>query len=121
MNPWFSALLVAALFLFVTLVSRHHSEALDPMLYQYVVENFEEDCGTTNAVTAILLDYRMYDTMFEVLILLTAIIGMKQFLPTRREYGGAVQSVTARPQESIPPAHADATSEPPPKPTPEGS
>lgn len=111
MNPWFSAALVALLFLFVTLVSRQYDESLDPMLYQYVIANFEEDCGTTNAVTAILLDYRMYDTMFEVLILLTAIIGMKQFLPTRREFGGGAVSAMNRPDAALPKAQPG---EPPP-------
>lgn len=89
MNPWFSALAVAVLFLFMTQVTRQNMEELEPSLYHYVIENFEDDCGTTNAVTAILLDYRMYDTMFEVLILLTAIIGMKQFLPARHEFDRA--------------------------------
>lgn len=100
MNPVLSGFIVLLLFVFMTLVSRQHFEAQDPMLFQYIVENFETDCGTTNAVTAILLDYRMYDTMFEVLILLTAIIGMKQFLPTRREFGGTIAAV-APPVESL--------------------
>ncbi len=55
--------------------------ALDPLMYDYIVQNFERDTGSHNAVAAILLNYRMYDTLFEALILLTAIIGMTQFLP----------------------------------------
>ena len=76
-----SALLVLLLFSAVTYIDSEHQERHEPVLSNYVTENFQEDARTDNAVTAVLLNYRMYDTMFEVLILLTAIIGMKQFLP----------------------------------------
>ena len=86
MNKVFSALWVLTLFVILTLWMAEHRVELEPSLFHYVAEHFEEDCGTTNAISAILLNYRMYDTMFEVLILLTAIIGMKQFLPARAEF-----------------------------------
>ncbi len=76
-----SALLVCLLFTAVTFISMEHYEQQEPVLSQYIIRHFQEDARTDNAVTAVLLNYRMYDTMFEVLILLTAIIGMKQFLP----------------------------------------
>ncbi len=85
MNKVWAACWVGALFILVTYWTAQYPAAHPPALYEYVVANFEADCGTTNAVTAILLNYRMYDTMFEVLILLTAIVGMKQFLPARSE------------------------------------
>jgi len=80
-----SALIALSLFVLSTVISHQYFHYQEPVLYQYVTEHYEEDCGTTNAVTAVLLNYRMYDTMFEVLILLTAIIGMKQFLPAPHE------------------------------------
>ena len=76
-----SAALVIGVFVIVTAVTTQHAAQLDPYMYDYMTENFETDTHAKNAVAAILLDYRMYDTMFEALILLTAIIGMKQFLP----------------------------------------
>ncbi len=76
-----SAVFVIAVFFVVTSVTTRYSAELDPFMYDYMIENFEDDTHAKNAVAAILLDYRMYDTMFEALILLTAIIGMKQFLP----------------------------------------
>ncbi len=85
MRMLLSALLVLSVFVLVTHITKLHPEVQDPVLYDYVIHNFEDDCRTSNAVTAILLNYRMYDTMFEVLILLTAIIGMKQFLPAPHE------------------------------------
>ncbi len=76
-----SALLVIAVYVIVTVVTAQNGVAQDPFLYRYVIEHFGEDTAARNAVAAILLNYRMYDTMFEALILLTAIIGMHQFLP----------------------------------------
>jgi multisubunit Na+/H+ antiporter MnhB subunit len=82
-------LLMMVLFVAVTQLSVQHDEKHEPDLFRYVAANYEADCHTTNAVTSILLNYRMYDTMFEVLILLTAIIGMKQFLPAPHELADA--------------------------------
>ncbi len=76
-----SALLVILLFTVVTHMTMEYPERHEPVLSAYIIEHFKEDAHTDNAVTAVLLNYRMFDTMFEVLILLTAIIGMKQFLP----------------------------------------
>lgn len=92
MRTALSALLAITLFVAITSLSGRHNERAEPTLYRYVVENYEEDCDTTNAVTSILLNYRMYDTMFEVLILLTAIVGMKQFLPAPHELTDAVRA-----------------------------
>lgn len=81
--------LMLALFVAVTQLTSRHDEKHEPDLFRYVAANYEADCHTTNAVTSILLNYRMYDTMFEVLILLTALIGMKQFLPAPHELADA--------------------------------
>ncbi len=85
MRYLFSALLVAAVFTTVILLGVPPGSELEPLLYAYVIRNFVADTAAHNAVAALLLNYRMYDTMFEVLILLTAIIGMKQFLPSPDE------------------------------------
>lgn len=77
----FSALLAAFVFALITFASHRHRVQQEPMVYHYVTEHFHEDTAARNAVTAILLNYRMYDTIFEALILLTAIVGMHQFLP----------------------------------------
>ncbi len=76
-----AALFMAAVFGIVTFVSENHEETLDPVMYEYMRENFYEDTSAHNGIAAVLLNYRMYDTLFEALILLTAIIGMLQFLP----------------------------------------
>ncbi len=75
-------------FLAVTAITVRHDERLEPILYDYVAANFHDDTSARNAVAAVLLNYRMYDTLLEALILLTAIIGMLQFLPGSRDDGG---------------------------------
>ncbi len=88
MRALFCAVFVAAAYLIVLHATTPGAPgaagegvALDPLIHHYVVEHFEADTRSHNAVAAILLNYRMYDTLFEALILLTAIIGMTQFLP----------------------------------------
>jgi len=80
-----SAVLVLGVFALVTFTGMQARETLDPYIYAYVTEHFQADTDAHNAVAAILLNYRMYDTMFEALILLTAIIGMQQFLPRKAD------------------------------------
>ena len=46
---------------------------------EYVLENFQEQTGAENAVAAIYLNYRVYDTLFEALLLLIAIVGIIHF------------------------------------------
>ena len=49
----------------------------DPSVY--ILENFIEQTGAENAVAAIYLNYRVYDTLFEALLLLIAIVGIMHF------------------------------------------
>jgi len=53
---------------------RYISEALD-------------DTGVLNMVTAIVLDYRAYDTMFETIVLFTATLAVVITLKTRKGEG----------------------------------
>lgn len=48
-------------------------------LYTYYTENFMTETGSMNAVTAIYLDYRAFDTLFETLLLLVSVIGIIYF------------------------------------------
>lgn len=81
MRVFFSMILVIAVFIAILAADNRHPIRQDPMIRDYVTEQFHHDTAARNAVTAILLNYRMYDTLFEALILLTAIVGMHQFLP----------------------------------------
>ena len=45
----------------------------------YYIENNEKDTAATNAVTAIYLNYRVYDSIFETLILLVSVSAVIHF------------------------------------------
>ena len=49
----------------------------NPYLKQLYVTMFQVDVGGENAVTAIYLGYRVFDTLFEALLLVTAVVGVK--------------------------------------------
>lgn len=66
------------LFILILLFPIHPiSSAKD--LYLYYTQNFFKDTGATNAVTGIYLDYRVFDTLFETLLLLVSVIGIIYF------------------------------------------
>lgn len=48
-------------------------------LFHYYIENFYADTGASNSVTAIYLNYRLFDTFFETLLLLISVIGIIYF------------------------------------------
>lgn len=55
-------------------------------LFHYYIENFREDTGAGNAVTAIYLNYRLFDTFFETLLLLVSVIGIIYFSRHEGDY-----------------------------------
>lgn len=85
MKTFATAIFILVVYAAILFITKMHDEQLGAALFEYMVRNFHTDTAAKNAVSAILLNYRMYDTMFEALILLTAIIGMKQFLPSSHE------------------------------------
>ncbi len=68
----------------VLYAANRHGEPSDFELARYYVASFHDDTGAQNAVAAIYLNYRVYDTLFEALILLAAISAMLHFF----EIGG---------------------------------
>ncbi len=50
-----------------------------PITYHDVLENGTAETGAENLVTAIYLDFRIFDTLFEALLLLVSVMGIKQF------------------------------------------
>ncbi|MBI4536229.1 MAG: hypothetical protein HY708_08115 [Ignavibacteriae bacterium] len=51
---------------------REQSVVGSPVASAYYIRNAERDADTPNIVTAILADYRSFDTMGEVIVVLTA-------------------------------------------------
>ncbi|MGC9364737.1 MAG: hydrogen gas-evolving membrane-bound hydrogenase subunit E [Fidelibacterota bacterium] len=54
---------------------------------KHYVENAGQETGSANIVTAIILDYRAYDTLGEVTVLFTAILGALAILRTKKSDG----------------------------------
>jgi len=64
---------IMVLCLFVVIFSTVFGEKMEPVSYNYYVENAAEESGMANAVTAIYLRYRIFDTLFEALLLGAAV------------------------------------------------
>lgn len=80
MKRLLTALLCIGVFAGVLALTVAHPETTEPTLYRAFTEVQLETTGAQNIVAAILLNYRMYDTVFEAMILLTAVMGMLHFL-----------------------------------------
>lgn len=55
-------------------------------LHQYYVYHSLADTGAFNSVTAIYLNYRIFDTLFETLLLLISVIGIIYFSRHEGDY-----------------------------------
>lgn len=55
-------------------------------LHQYYVHYSLADTGALNSVTAIYLNYRIFDTLFETLLLLISVIGIIYFSRHEGDY-----------------------------------
>ena len=51
----------------------------------YIIENTQSETGTDNVVTAVLLDYRGFDTLGEAIILFTAVTGVVMLFRARKK------------------------------------
>jgi len=70
---------LGVLFLLVMGLFLYYPDVASMDLAEYYLVHFREDTGARNAVAAIYLNYRMYDTLFEALMLLVSIIAMIHF------------------------------------------
>lgn len=81
------ALFCIAMFAGVVFLTVEHGVELEPTLYNYFIERGTAETGANNIVAGILLNYRMYDTVFEAMILLTSVMGMLHFLYSGHGHG----------------------------------
>jgi multisubunit Na+/H+ antiporter MnhB subunit len=58
---------------------------------KYYLENAAEETGSANIVTSIILDYRAYDTLGEVTVLFTAILGALSILRIKSKSKNSVE------------------------------
>jgi multisubunit Na+/H+ antiporter MnhB subunit len=50
---------------------------------QYYIDNTQEQTGSNNAVTAIVFDFRGFDTLGEATVLFIAVLGVSMFFRRR--------------------------------------
>ena len=72
------ALWIFILFIFILFLPIKETETAKE-LYLYYTQNFKAETAGLNAVTSIYLDYRVFDTLFETLLLLVSVIGIFHF------------------------------------------
>ena len=63
----------------VTFIYMNTRTGSDGSIAAYYLNNALRDTAASNAVTAIYLNYRMFDSIFETLILLTSVIAVIRF------------------------------------------
>ena len=54
----------------------------------YIIENTQRETGANNAVTAVVFDYRGYDTLGEATILFTAVTGVVVLFRSKKGENG---------------------------------
>lgn len=64
---------------FVIFIYMNTRTGSDGAIAAYYLHNALRDTAASNAVTAIYLNYRMFDSIFETLILLTSVIAVIRF------------------------------------------
>ncbi len=79
------ALWVIVLFIVMASLETIPVEGADE-LYRYITANFMEETGAHNAVAGVYLDYRVFDTLFETLLLLVSVIGIIYFSRHEGDY-----------------------------------
>ena len=54
----------------------------------YIIQNTQSETGTNNAVTAVVFDYRGFDTLGEATILFTAVTGVVMLFRKKKKEEG---------------------------------
>ncbi|TFH35456.1 MAG: hypothetical protein E4G93_03725 [Dehalococcoidia bacterium] len=54
----------------------------------YIIENSQQETGANNAVSAVVFDYRGYDTLGEATILFTAVTAVAMLFRRRKDEAG---------------------------------
>ncbi|MBN2559065.1 MAG: hypothetical protein JXB33_09960 [Clostridia bacterium] len=85
----FIMLFSAVVCIAVLVLASAHEEKMKPAAYEYYIENIVAEAGMPNAVTAIYLRYRIFDTLFEALLLAAAVSAVVYFAAEWEKEGGA--------------------------------
>lgn len=69
-------ILILSLAGFVLFINHSETDQPPSFLANYYLEHFKEDTFSKNAVAAIYLNYRVFDSIFETLILLVSVMAV---------------------------------------------
>ena len=73
----YAFLTVFAVFLIFSMLMLHPFGAPDEQaMDQYIIDNAVDETGANNGVTAVVFDYRGFDTLGEATVLFTAVAGV---------------------------------------------
>ncbi len=73
-------MVIIAISMMAVLIFYNDVEILSWESRNYYLKNFISDTGAKNAVAAIYLNYRIFDTFFEALLLMISVTGIIYFL-----------------------------------------
>jgi len=68
--------IVAGIFVMSALLMHPFGELDESAMDDYIIENTQEETGANNGVTAVVFDYRGFDTLGEATVLFTAVAGV---------------------------------------------
>ena len=68
--------IVAVMFIFSALMMHAFGEPETAEMDQYIIDNTQQETGANNGVTAVVFDYRGFDTLGEATVLFTAVAGV---------------------------------------------
>jgi multisubunit Na+/H+ antiporter MnhB subunit len=78
-------LFVGALLLFAAASIRPFGEPIHPEMDNYFIRNAQREVAANNVVTAIVFDYRGFDTLGEATVLFAAVVGVIALFRKLRE------------------------------------
>ncbi|MDW7657090.1 MAG: hydrogen gas-evolving membrane-bound hydrogenase subunit E [Bacillota bacterium] len=76
MQRWVKALMLGALAILVIILYRQGHRPTEAIASAWYIDNALQDTGAPNAVAAIYLNYRMFDSLFETLMLLVSALAV---------------------------------------------
>lgn len=85
MHRWVKAILLTVLAIWVIVFYVQAHRPVDSLPTTYYQQHYAEDTGAENIVAAIYLNYRVFDSMLETLMLLVSVLAVVA-LSWRREH-----------------------------------
>lgn len=92
--------IVIAAFLLTTYLFISHNEQVGTFLKDFFTTDYLEETGASNAVAAIYLNYRVFDTLFEALMLMVSVIEVIN-ISYANQHEGKLSSVNTKNESEI--------------------